>query len=84
VIVEDAVGWVHTSGDLLLQRAIERKAAKLPTYQKIIQDVRLLVVADGMLNSGKIRVSAEANIDPMGFSAVYFFSYPVEALSWQP
>lgn len=84
-VADDAVGWVDKRGQAMLQNAVVSKARKISAYQLSsgLHDIRLLVVADRMLNSGKIVVSEEAIIDTCGFSTIYFFSYPVQALLWE-
>lgn len=83
LVIEDAVGWVDRNGGSLLQALIERKAIKLREYERNVGgEMRLLVIADRMRNSGKIEVRSYDRIDTMGFAIVYFFSYPDHVLSW--
>lgn len=83
LVIEDAVGWVDRNGGSLLQALIERKALKLREYERNTgREIRLLVIADRMRNSGKIEVRSNDRIDTMGFGIVYFFSYPDHVLSW--
>jgi hypothetical protein len=77
-IVSDSAGWVDRQGQVQLQRCIAQKAPAVRFYRPGLADLRLLVVADSMLNSGKLRVDEGAAIDLMGFTHVYFAAYPLE------
>lgn len=81
MMVEDRVGSVSQDSSYL-QREIDHKASKLPAYRKIIGDVRLLVVADRIYNSGKLQLPEDFRPDLRGFDAVYFFSYPASVSSF--
>lgn len=74
--LNDRVGWVSRDGSYL-QREIEAKAKKLESYRKACPDVRLLVVADRIYNSGKLELADDFSPDLCGFNAVYFVSYPM-------
>lgn len=43
-------------------------------------DIRLLLVADRILNSGKLLLEERGAYDFHGFRAVYFFPYPEAAI----
>lgn len=75
MMLDDRVGWVSRDGSFL-QREIDRKAKKLPKYREACDDIRLLVVADRIHNSGKLQLEDGFRPDLRGFNAVYFFSYP--------
>jgi len=75
IIVRDRVGWVSRNGEFL-QREIDKKARKLAKYREAYPDIRLLVVSNRILNSGKLLLEEGFRPDLRGFDAVYFFSYP--------
>jgi len=74
-IVADSAGWVDQRGHVQLQRCIEKKSPSAKVY-KGATDLRLLVVADAMLNSGKLTVPDGIAIELMSFTHVYFAAYP--------
>lgn len=75
--VDDRVGWVNLKPQQVIQQAIVEKAGRLQAYREASgPDVRLLVVANRIQNSGKLKLGAPIHLDLAGFSAVYFFSYP--------
>lgn len=56
---------------------IASKAGKLQDYRHAVgMDVRLLIVANGRFNSGKLRPDSNMHVDKMGFEKVYFFDWP--------
>ena len=61
-----------------IAKAIEDKAEKLPRYKKCtgLDDIRLLVVANRIMNSGKLSLEKCPALDLRGFQVVYFLSYP--------
>jgi hypothetical protein len=59
-----------------LQRAVDAKVPKLRRYREQCSDVRLLVYAQRMYNSGKLELPEGFEPELHGFDAVYFFSYP--------
>lgn len=63
-----------------LQASIDAKQPKLAKYREACPDVRLLVVAQQMYNSGKVELPAGFLPDLKGFGTVYFYSYPREVL----
>lgn len=75
ILIRDRVGWVSQSGEFL-QREIDKKARKLSKYREAYSDIRLLVVSNRILNSGKLLLEEGFRPDLRGFDAVYFFSYP--------
>ena len=75
MVLDDRGGWASSDG-YFLQREIDLKAQKLPEYRRACDDVRLLVVADRIHNSGKLELEKGFRPDLCGFDAVYFFSYP--------
>jgi hypothetical protein len=78
--VSDQVGWVVTIDQALLESVIKKKAEKLEKYRENISDVRLLIVSDRIYNSGKARTASTIQCQSYGFSAVYYMSFPEEAL----
>lgn len=79
--VNHRVGWVERSPQKIIADAIEAKSAKLLQYQVAAgPDIRLLLVADAIHNSGKMRLPREQTFNFHGFEAVYFFPYPEEVI----
>jgi hypothetical protein len=78
-ILSDSAGWVNRQGHVQLQQCVAAKSPETKSYSGPgAADLRLLVVADMKLNSGKLRVDSHATIDLMGFSCVYFAEFPLE------
>ncbi len=75
--VNDRVGWVDRDPIKCIADAVEKKSKKLPAYREAIgSDIRLLLVADRIYNSGKLMLKERPALDVQGFRVVYFFSYP--------
>ena len=76
--VNDEVGWTVLNPTERIQMAVHDKAMQLADYRKRtdLSDQRLLVFCNAIMNSGKLRVTSDVTIDPAGFDAVYFFTYP--------
>jgi hypothetical protein len=75
--VNDRVGWVNHDPMPRIAAAVMEKSKKLAQYQQAAGwDVRLLVVADCINNSGKLALEEQTPLNLQGFQAVYFFSYP--------
>ena len=75
--VNDRAGWVDRRPTKRIADAIEKKSRELSTYAKNTgPDVRLLLVADRIYNSGKVILEEPTAFDLQGFRFVYFFSYP--------
>jgi hypothetical protein len=75
--VNDRVGFVDRNPHQIIAAAIEKKANELTRYKaEAGSDVRLLLVAEGISNSGKLRLESRVDFDLHGFKAVYFFPYP--------
>ena len=75
--VNDRVGWVDRYPIKTVTDAIKNKSMKLPRYREAAgPDIRLLLVADRICNSGKLMLEEGAALDVRGFQIVYFFSYP--------
>ena len=79
--VNDRVGWVDRNPQSIIAKAIEKKAKELTRYKAAAgSDVRLLLVADRILNSGKLLLEEGAVFEFHGFQVVYFFPYPEAAV----
>ncbi len=79
--VMDRVGWVQFNSQQIIAGAIEAKSKKLSQYQIAIgPDVRLLLVANRIQNSGKLRLSEERGFDLHGFKQVYLFPFPEDVI----
>jgi hypothetical protein len=79
--VNDRVGWVTLNPKNIIAAEIEKKSKKLPQYKAFAgDDIRLLLVADRIKNSGKIAPQAEDAFDFHGFKAVYLYAHPEDAI----
>ncbi len=76
--VNHRVGWVDRNPIERIAKAIGKKSKKLSCYRKCagLKDIRLLVVANRIMNSGKLLPPERAALDVRGFQVVYFLSYP--------
>lgn len=76
--VNDRAGWVDRNPVERITEAINSKAERLPRYREGVglDDIRLLVVANRRMNSGKLSLEDSPDLDLRGFHTVYFFSYP--------
>ncbi len=74
--IHDRVGMVRQIISSDIQKAINSKQRKLPLYKQKFSDIILLIVADCVLNSGKLKLNSQIQIDSSGFHSVYFLSYP--------
>jgi len=73
----DRVGWVDHDPMRRIAAAVAEKSKKLLQYQQAVgTDIRLLVFADQIYNSGKLRLRERIPLNLQGFQAVYFLSYP--------
>jgi hypothetical protein len=65
----------------IIADAIEKKAKEMARYKQAAgSDIRLLLVADRINNSGKLALSEGAEFDFQGFNAVYLFPYPEDVI----
>jgi hypothetical protein len=79
--VNDRVGWVDRNPQNVIANAIEKKSKELTRHKGATgPDIRLLLVADRILNSGKLLLQEGPAFDFHGFRAVYFFPYPEAAI----
>ena len=76
--VNDRVGFVDRNPHAIIAARIAEKAADLPRYKEAAgcADIRLLLVADRISNSGKLMLDEKAQFDLHGFGKVYLFPYP--------
>jgi len=82
ISVMDRVGWVNSNPRQIIVDAIETKGRKLSHYQTAAgPDIRLLLVANAIQNSGKLRLSEELGFNLCGFKAVYLFPYPEDVIT---
>jgi hypothetical protein len=79
--VMDRVGWVGRNPIPQIKAVIEKKSQKLLRYRETAGfDIRLLIVANRIHNSGKLTLDGQASLDKKGFQEIYFFSYPETVL----
>jgi hypothetical protein len=79
--VNARVGFVDRDPQKIIADAIEKKSKALPRYRAAVgPDIRLLLIADRIHNSGKMTLEKPAAFDLHGFHTVYFFPYPETAL----
>src|ERR1700730_402683 len=75
--MKDRVGFVDRNPMPRIAVEVKKKSEKLPQYRQAAgSDIRLLIVADHINNSGKLMLDEQVSLDLMGFQAVYFFPYP--------
>jgi hypothetical protein len=75
--VNHRVGWVDRNPLGIVADAIKKKSNELARYRAAAgPDVRLLLVADHMHNSGKLMLDDAAQLPTEGFRVVYVFPYP--------
>jgi hypothetical protein len=75
--MKDRVGFVDRNPMPRIAVEVKKKSEKLPQYRQAAgSDIRLLIVADHINNSGKLMLEEHAPLDVMGFQEVYFFPYP--------
>ena len=75
--VNNRVGWVARNPESIIADAIRKKANELTRYRVAAgPDMRLLLVADRIHNSGKLMLDNTAALDTQGFQVVYVFPYP--------
>ncbi len=75
--VNERVGFVDRSPHGIIAATIAKKAADLPRYKGAAgTDIRLLLVADRISNSGKLMLDQDTQFDLHGFKSVYLFPYP--------
>ena len=83
ISVLDRAGWVDRNPMPRIVAIVGRKSRELPRYKRTAGlDVRLLIVANRIHNSGKLVLEGQASIDKMGFQEIYFLSYPRAAVQF--
>lgn len=83
--IDDRVDFVTTSSGEEIDSAIDRKAKNLPRYiRNCGDDVRLLIVLDRTMNSGKVVPTVTRKYAFQGFTKVYLANFPLDALELQP
>jgi hypothetical protein len=75
--VNHRVGWVDRNPLPIIADAIKEKSDELDRYRAGAgPDIRLLLVADRIHNSGKLMLDDTLALDTQGFQVVYVFPYP--------
>jgi hypothetical protein len=75
--INHRAGFVDRNPTGILAEAIAKKSKELSRYRAAIgADIRLLLVADRIHNSGKLTLEERVSLDLSGFNAVYFYSRP--------
>jgi hypothetical protein len=75
--VKHRVGWVDRNALPIIADAISKKSNELERYHAAAgADIRLLLVADRIHNSGKLMLDDTAVLDTQGFNIVYVFPLP--------
>jgi hypothetical protein len=81
--VNHRVGWVDRNPLPMIVDAIKKKANELERYRAAAgPDIRLLLVADRIHNSGKLMLDDTAVLDTEGFQVVYVFCYPEPVMTF--
>ncbi len=82
--VDDGVGWVDRNPIKSIKKAVKKKSKNLTSYKLSsgLDDIRLLIVADRIKNSGKLELVEKPELNTRGFQFVYFFSYPESVITW--
>jgi hypothetical protein len=77
----DRAGFVNRATRGIIADAIAKRAAELPRYTRAAgSDIRLLLVANRLNNSGKLALDEGAEFDFHGFSSVYLYPYPEDMI----
>lgn len=78
----DRRGWVDRNPESKIAEAIKAKSRELPRYKSAAgADVRLLIVANRLQNSGKLTLQNGKAFDLHDFQAIYFYSRPEGVMS---
>lgn len=72
----DRAGWLDRNPIDRIAEEMKKKSEKLPRYRKCagLNDIRLLVVANRIMNSGKLSLQGCPAMEVRGFQVVYFLS----------
>lgn len=83
ISVNDRVGWVDRNPQSIIAAAIKKKANELARYREAAgPDIRLMLVADRIHNSGKLMLDDAALLYTEGFQIVHFFSFPESVMTF--
>lgn len=81
--VQSGVGWVDYNAMPLIANRVREKSTKLQRCRsESCPDVRLLLIANRLLNSGKLAIREPQALDLMGFNVVYFYSFPEDIFTF--
>jgi hypothetical protein len=86
-LAEDAKGGsLSNHPEEKMAHLVEVKSMKLQAYKASsgLNDIRLLIVANRLKNSGKLALRANSSMEHQGFRNIYFLSYPEEAWTLDP
>ncbi|MCF8468877.1 MAG: hypothetical protein K9G33_15865 [Sneathiella sp.] len=85
-LINDSGGWVGTAPEDQIIRVINKKAQKLCKYRTNSdqRDIRLLIVAERLKNSGKLLFQENYEICLGGFTKVYLLSHPDQIVELSP
>ena len=79
--INDRAGFVDRNQHGIVGDAIAKKANELARYkQNAGDDIRLLLIADRISNSGKLTLDNGTQFNLSGFKAVYLFPYPEDVI----
>ncbi len=81
--VNHRVGWVERNPMPIIAAAVRKKSNELARYRDSAgPDIRLLLVANRIDNSGKFMLEEASVLDLHGFQLVYFFPYPEAVITF--
>ncbi len=80
--INDRIGWVGGAFGPI-DEMIQRKSEELSRYKENtgLDDIRLLIVADHLRESGMLKLPDCREFEPRGFRGVYFLPYPEPAVA---
>lgn len=76
--VGDSTSWECNLNSEVIKKAVLAKSEKLAKYKENVNDVRLLLVLNGLKSSGMVQLTEVENINCLGFNKIYIFLYPGE------
>jgi hypothetical protein len=74
--LRDSVGWVGKTNPSVIENAVIEKSKKALRYLDKYSDLRLLLVVDHTLNSGKFDIGSVEINNYGNFNQIYLFEYP--------
>lgn len=74
--ISDYVGWVSKLTPDVIERAIKAKESKIDKYSKNIKEIKLLLVLNRTLNSGRAELPIEMEAIVTNFSEIFILLYP--------